>query len=94
MRFDFLKKRRRDENPSAKATFIYHDFSDRLFALRCAADYTTIIVKSRTLYLSRKVQNMSQLFRVLYDFDAEEEGEMTVSAGDIVKVIPQVMMQI
>lgn len=33
---------------------------------------------------------MSQLFRVLYDFDAEEEGEMTVSAGDIVKVIPQV----
>ena len=33
---------------------------------------------------------MSQLFRVLYDFDAEEEGEMSVSAGDIVKVIPQV----
>lgn len=37
---------------------------------------------------------MSQLFRVLYDFDAEEEGEMTVSAGDIVKVIPQVRMQV
>lgn len=33
---------------------------------------------------------MSQLYRVLYDFDAEEDGEMTVSAGDIVKVLPQV----
>ena len=37
---------------------------------------------------------MSQLFRVLYDFDAEEEGEMTVSAGDIVKILPHVKKQI
>lgn len=34
---------------------------------------------------------MSQLFRVLYDFDAEEEGEMSISAGDVVKVLPQVI---
>lgn len=32
---------------------------------------------------------MSQINKVLYDFDAEEEGEMTVRAGDIVKVLPQ-----
>jgi hypothetical protein len=32
----------------------------------------------------------SQLFRVLYDFDAEEDGELSISAGDVVKVLPQV----
>lgn len=32
---------------------------------------------------------MSQIHRVLYDFEEEEEGEMTVRAGDIVKVLPQ-----
>ena len=33
---------------------------------------------------------MSQIHKVLYDFDAEEEGEMTVRVNDIVKVLPQV----
>jgi hypothetical protein len=40
--------------------------------------------------LSSGKEGMSQLFRVLYDFDAEEDGEMSISAGDVVKVLPQV----
>jgi hypothetical protein len=33
---------------------------------------------------------MSQIHQVLYDFEAEEEGEMSVRAGDVVKLLPQV----
>lgn len=33
---------------------------------------------------------MSQINKVLYEFIAEEDGEMTVGVGDIVKVLPQV----
>jgi hypothetical protein len=32
----------------------------------------------------------TQIFKVLYDFRAEETGEMSISSGDIVKYIPDV----
>lgn len=34
----------------------------------------------------------TQIFRVLYDFQAEESGELTVAVGDIVKFIPEVII--